>query len=334
MSSITIIISAYNAAKTIERCVNSLLKQDIGVDYKILIFNDGSTDTTWDVLQKYKDNHYVQLINKGNSGASETRNQGLDLVDSEYVTFVDSDDYVDSNYLKVLISQYQKNSNIYLAICGYQKELPDGTTLMVGTGSNTILNRKQALHDILISYGFEGYLVNKLFKFSIIKEYELRFDKNLRISEDLLFCTEYLMHCKKISYDPTPVYHYIRYENSQLHSNQIGAKYTGNGLNALSTFDRLNEVVPMNYIDYHQEVNARICWIAVTQLRAIEAAPNRKKVDKNTYGMLRELALKYRSDFMKNTVLPKRDKIIYWINWFFPRTLGFLWRKLKLQDHS
>ena len=68
MSSITIIISAYNAAKTIERCVNSLLKQDIGVDYKILIFNDGSTDTTWDVLQKYKDNHYVQLINKGNSG--------------------------------------------------------------------------------------------------------------------------------------------------------------------------------------------------------------------------------------------------------------------------
>lgn len=334
MTDITVIISAYNAEKTIIKCIESLLKQVGNLDYKLLIFNDGSTDNTWDVLQRYRNNSYIHIVNKENSGVSDTRNKALEMIQSKYVTFTDADDFVEPNYLKSLYDQYQENQEIDLAICGYQKDLPNGTRLMISSGEKAILNRKKALHDILISYGFEGYLVNKLFKVSLIREHRLKFDEHLRISEDLLFCCEYLMCCNKISYDPIPVYHYIRYEDSQLHVNQIGAEYTGKGLNALKTFEKLQKVVPVNYDEYHREINARLCWVAVSQLRAIEAAPNRASVELNTYHDLRKIAWDYRSDFMRNTVLPGRDKIIYWINWLFPKTLGFLWKKLQLHDHS
>lgn len=333
-NSISIIVTAYNAEQTIDRCIDSLLKQTGVKDYQIIIINDGSSDKTLEHLAKYKEDPKVKVIDKENTGASDSRNVGLRLVDTKYVTFTDADDYVDDAYLSTMLTQYSEVPQCDLAICGYQKENVDGQVTMIGTGKKGILSQKQALHDILISYGFEGYLVNKLFKTKIIKDNNLCFDKNIKLSEDLLFCIQYLLECRKVSFDPKPVYHYIRYENSQLHSHQIGNIFSESSISILDTCSKIRKIIPEQYTCVISAVNARTCWFAVTLLRSIEAAPNRSEVNKKIIRNLRKTAQKYQSDFMKNNVLPQRDKIIYWINWLFPRTLGTVWRFLKLRDHS
>lgn len=333
-NSISIIVTAYNAEQTIDRCIDSLLKQTGVKDYQIIIINDGSSDKTLEHLAKYKEDPKVKVIDKENTGASDSRNVGLRLVDTKYVTFTDADDYVDDTYLSTMLTQYSEVPQCDLAICGYQKENVDGQVTMIGTGKKGILSQKQALHDILISYGFEGYLVNKLFKTKIIKDNNLCFDKNIKLSEDLLFCIQYLLECRKVSFDPKPVYHYIRYENSQLHSHQIGSIFSESTISILDTCSKIRKIIPEQYTCVISAVNARTCWFAVTLLRSIEAAPNRSEVNKKIIRNLRKTAQKYQSDFMKNNVLPQRDKIIYWINWLFPRTLGTVWRFLKLRDHS
>lgn len=332
--SISVIITAYNAEKTIDKCMISLLNQVNINYYKIIIVNDGSIDNTLNCLKKYKSNSNVMVIDKKNTGASDSRNVALKLVSTDYVTFVDADDYVETDYLYTLAKQYIYNPDCELAICGYQKELANGKITMTSKGKKMILNQGKAFHDIFISYNFEGYLVNKLFKVEIIKDNNLLIDKGVTLSEDLLFCCEYLNFCKKISYDPKPVYHYIRYENSQLHSHQIGSPFDNSAMDILNTFSKIRKVVPQKYGDIISIVNARTCWFAVTLLRSIEAAPNRKNVDKKTIHYLRSVAKRYRSDFMKNDVLPQRDKIIYWINWLFPQMLGRIWKSLGLRDHS
>jgi glycosyltransferase involved in cell wall biosynthesis len=332
--SISIIIAAYNAAKTIDRCLQSLLNQVKVNDYKIIVVNDGSTDNTLEHLSKYKLDSSIYILDKENTGASDSRNHGLKLVDTDFVTFVDADDYVDNDYLYTMLKQYEDNINCDLAICGYQKENVDGSLIMLCEGKKTILNQQQAYHDLFISYNFEGYLVNKLFKVDIIKDNNLCIDEDVTLSEDLLFCCQYLKYCQQIYFDPKPVYHYIRYEDSQLHSHQIGAPFDKSALGILDTFSKIKEEIPKGYDDVNINVNARICWFAVTLLRSIYAAPNWKDVNKETIIFLRKVARKHRKDFMKNDVLPSRDKLIYWINWLFPKLFARMWNTLGLRDHS
>lgn len=89
---VSIIIPAYNAEKTIIKCVDSILKQVGNIDYKICIINDGSTDNTKNVLQRYKGNVRVEIIEQDNKGHAGARNKGLEHIAGKYIMFVDADD--------------------------------------------------------------------------------------------------------------------------------------------------------------------------------------------------------------------------------------------------
>ncbi len=103
MPLISVIVPAYNVGLYIERCVESLLAQTYG-NYELIIVNDGSTDNTWEILQKYKNESRINLITQENGGLSAARNTGISAATGSYLTFVDSDDWVDENYLAVLAS--------------------------------------------------------------------------------------------------------------------------------------------------------------------------------------------------------------------------------------
>ncbi|MCG4778778.1 hypothetical protein L0P10_18035, partial [Eggerthella lenta] len=84
----------------------------------------------------------------------------------------------------------------------------NGELRFKAAGQKQVMDRRQALEQIFVSTGYEGYPWNKLFKTSIIKDNQIRFNTDLVLAEDLYFCCEYLLHCSKVSYDPKPVYHY------------------------------------------------------------------------------------------------------------------------------
>ena len=107
MDKISIVVAVYNAEKTLKKCVDSLLNQTYN-NIEIILVNDCSKDNSLDICNEYsKANDNVKVIsNDRNYGVSDTRNNGIDNSTGEYICFVDSDDYVESNYIEVLYYYY------------------------------------------------------------------------------------------------------------------------------------------------------------------------------------------------------------------------------------
>ncbi len=329
---IEVIVSAYNSVDTINKCIDSLLAQEGKFSYRITIINDGSTDDTLTALKRYQGNDLVTVYSKTNGGLSDARNYGMKIMQADYVVFVDSDDFVEKDFLQCLYSQYE-NSKCDLAICGYQKEDADGEVRFVGIGQKEVISSRKALDQIFVSTGFEGYAWNKLFKTSIIKDNNLSFIYDSTI-EDMYFACEYLLHCNMVSFDPKVVYHYVVHSNSIVNSKKFGSKYDPKSLKNLDTYQKLQKLIPQEYVEVHKSLNAHLCWFANSQLRIIMLASNKNEIPSSIVEQLKNISKKYRNDFMNNHILPKRDKIIYLMNNYCPSLLAFIWKKLKLRGNG
>src|SRR5690606_22460427 len=130
MISISVVIPCYNASKTIERCVESVIKQTYKVD-EIVLIDDCSTDETWTILEnievKHKNTFFIQLISTGkNSGPSVARNMGIEASKSNWIAFLDADDYWDVSKIEKQVSIYKQNNDVKLISCAYKKKkLPE-----------------------------------------------------------------------------------------------------------------------------------------------------------------------------------------------------------------
>ena len=98
---ISFVIPAYNAGKTIEKAINSILNQNnTTIDFEIIIVDDGSKDNIGLIMKKYVNNEKIKYYVKENTGVADTRNYGVAKANGEYIIFVDSDDYISENLLK------------------------------------------------------------------------------------------------------------------------------------------------------------------------------------------------------------------------------------------
>ena len=138
---ITVIIPAYNAAKTIVCCVESLLSQTYR-DWELIIIDDGSTDNTLGVCQSLHDRR-IQAYHKKNGGVSSARNYGLTYAKGEYIAFVDADDYLEPMYLEHL----NQGCDYDLSITGfcYDNEPERSNSLLELTGKLSIAKSLSAL---------------------------------------------------------------------------------------------------------------------------------------------------------------------------------------------
>ena len=248
MDKVSIVVAVYNAEKTLKKCVESLLNQTYN-NIEIILVNDCSKDNSLDICTEYsKTNENVKVIsNEKNSGVSATRNNGINNSTGEYICFVDSDDYVEPDYLEELYETLVEY-NAKLSICGCEyHNLIDKTT------ENFLWKSDNSVELVCLSSGFELYsslylnaLWNKLFVTKLIKNNNIVFDESLAMGEDAKFSLEYIK-CNNITdvvVISKPLYHYIRWTKSSLMSGywkQIdGDKYLNN-LNLL-----LEIVEPLN----------------------------------------------------------------------------------------
>lgn len=214
MPLISVIVPIYNAEKFLHYCIDSILNQSF-VDFEILLVNDGSTDNSGKICDKYaeKDTR-VKVIHKQNGGVSSARNAGIEAAQGEYICFVDSDDYLESNYLKELIETKKKYPDFDNVWCGFQ------------TVEDYYNNNKKAYdveRDNDYSFSdlnsimdlFEKWFVqmpwNKLYKTKTIVENSIVFPPELSLGEDYIFNLRYL-DCTngKIVVINKPLYDYLR----------------------------------------------------------------------------------------------------------------------------
>ena len=114
---LTIIVPAYNVERFLEQCLDSLLYQTL-MAHKVIIVNDGSTDATGQIAQKYADSHpdLFQYIEQENRGLGAARNRGLQDVQTDFVTFLDSDDWLMPRFVEILSERLQEENEIPEAI--------------------------------------------------------------------------------------------------------------------------------------------------------------------------------------------------------------------------
>lgn len=212
---VSIIIPIYNAEKYLYQCLNSIKNQSYK-NIEVIMVNDGSTDTSSDICEKYLEDCRFKLINKKNGGVSSARNIGIEECSGEYILFVDSDDWCDIN----LLTETIEGNEIYDLICfSYFKAYKDKEIkeeLRVEKDSDI-------KKEILFNKTIGGYLWNKVFKSKIIKEYHIKFNENISYCEDLLFIKKYIEYVKKVKYINKPLYYY-RIRKSSISNNFYSIK--------------------------------------------------------------------------------------------------------------
>ena len=150
MDKISIVVAVYNAEKTLKKCVDSLLNQTYN-NIEIILVNDCSKDNSLDICNEYsKANDNVKVIsNDRNSGVSATRNNGINNSTGEYICFVDSDDYVEKDYVEILLKALI-NNNLQLSICGCEyHNLIDGIT------EKFLWKKDESIEIVSLARGFE-----------------------------------------------------------------------------------------------------------------------------------------------------------------------------------
>lgn len=203
---ITIVVPIYNSEKTLSRCIDSILLQTYRT-FELLLVNDGSSDRSEEVALSYCTNDSrVNYLYKENGGASSARNLGIEKACGEYVCFVDSDDTVNEDYLRLLYENIQDTDisigNVYIEGQRPYKEI------LFFPGRYRILEFKKdfknALNHVLLNSPY-----NKLFRMDIIKENSIQFDTSVKMGEDLLFNLAYLEKIESIAVFREIIYNYL-----------------------------------------------------------------------------------------------------------------------------
>ena len=218
---ISFIIPTYNAEKTIQNTINSILKQsETSLEYEIIVVDDGSTDNTKNLIQELESNEKIKYYSKENSGVADTRNFGVQKSNGEYIIFVDSDDYVSQNLLKDIEPYIKQNI-----------DLIKWNPLFVDENKEILSTPKSAYFDIVT--GEEGFnllfgkdnLIDCLWNYAIKKEIMLEFPKGT-YHEDFATMPLVILNAKTMVSLNKFEYYYVQTENSIMRSNdkQINKK--------------------------------------------------------------------------------------------------------------
>lgn len=214
MPEISVIIPVYNVEQYLVRCIESILKQ-IYSDYELILINDGSKDNSGKICDQYAAKYaQIRVIHQKNQGVSAARNAGLKSATGKYIIFMDSDDFVENDYLS---SMAEISEDVDLVICGVKQVLPDGSCCIrtryerkqnVGVVQNLIL--EMFLNDAISS------IYSKRFTKRIIEEKNIHLDEELDLGEDGCFVMKYVCNCECIQYIDVSSYWYYIYEHGTL----------------------------------------------------------------------------------------------------------------------
>ena len=179
---ISVIVPVYNAEKYLKKCLDSLVNQSYK-DLEIILVNDGSQDGSEKICKDYeeKDSRII-LINKNNGGPSSARNSGIEKANGEYLSFIDSDDYLALDFYEKLEKSITKN-NADIAFCKYALCYGEKIIKVNETGLNKFVIDKDIKYFFSSKNHINAYLCRGLFKAKLFENN--RYDENIRYCEDL-----------------------------------------------------------------------------------------------------------------------------------------------------
>lgn len=225
---ISIIIPVYNVEKYIHRCINSIINQTLK-DIEIIIVDDKSPDTCPQICDEYglKDKR-IKVIHKAkNEGLGITRNKGIDVATGEYITFCDSDDWVDADFYKTMYF-HAKSENFDAVYSEFNTKYYPNFHIILHP--EKIFKNKNDIEDLMLDIigptpqynsdvKFQVSVCKAIYKTELIRNYNLRFHSEKEvISEDEIFNLDFLSKAQLVKYIPLQGYYYCQNLNSLTHS--------------------------------------------------------------------------------------------------------------------
>ena len=207
MSLVSVIIPVYNTEDKLYRCLDSILNQ-LFINWELILVDDGSEAPTADLCDHYANRDArIQVLHTTNGGVSAARNRGLTLARSPWVCFIDSDDWIETSYLKTYADRIQTGADLVLG--GYVK-----------TRGEKEIGRRHLTDGFVPEDGIPGYFLEnnlldfgspccKLFRRDILLREGLQFPEDYSYGEDTLFFFKYLQYCRSIVCIGQEEYHYV-----------------------------------------------------------------------------------------------------------------------------
>lgn len=225
---ISVIVCVYNAEDYLSECIKSILKQTYK-KLQIILIDDGSSDKSGEICDYYKSiDNRVEVIHQENKGVSATRNIGINSIKGKYFSFIDSDDYIDINYIFDMYKELLlKNADIVFCDIMQINTMTNKKYLINKEIESFTINNKNEIYNLLFKESRILNPINKLYKTSLFNE--LHYPNNI-IHEDTYLIVDLLNRCNCISYINKPLY----FRN--IHENSIMTSKTDNRIQEIDSY--------------------------------------------------------------------------------------------------
>lgn len=239
---ISIIMPVYNVEKYISKSINSLVNQSFK-DFELILVNDETKDKSIDIaLDILKDtNLNYKIINQVNSGVSVARNNGIENCSGDYIYFLDSDDYVDKEFLEKFYKKINE-TNADIIYCDYS-HVDEKNNILVKSSTRVIekLSSGKEMALELLKDEFSIWVGSGIYRADIIKNNNIRFDNKRKYAEDIAFIVKTLLYSEKVVGINEKLAYYLRREGAVTKS--ISEKH----LDCYYSFKDLLEFVEENF---------------------------------------------------------------------------------------
>ena len=243
---------------------------------EILLIDDGSTDNSQQVIQEYSSKYsIIKYVKKEHSGVSASRNLGIQIATGDFISFLDSDDYIESNMYELMAASIPDDS-FDGCICGYFTH-KDNVVTPYYSKVMDVLYSEDILRSMFTDENIKGFLFTRLFRADLLKSCSL--DEDISICEDLLFQSKLFSQKRlKFAYVKAPLYHYIQNPGSATVSRPL---FKDGIFIYAPAYDRIRQCISGDYVD--ESYNSIIDYSMYTRLLAYRSG------DKSALPQIRQL---------------------------------------------
>ena len=295
---ISVVIPVYNVRNYLERCLRSVADQDYE-NFEALLIDDGSPDGSGEICEQWskKDSRF-KVFHKENGGISDARNYGLDRCTGEYISFVDSDDFVEKTYLSYLYGLIRRTEDCrisqanHIILRGEKKEINDEGN------QDAVLTQHDVAAAVLFHDRVDVAPWGKLYHRSVFEG--LRYPMG-RLFEDTYLFGEILLRTDCYAYGHIPQYNYIKNPDSI-----TTASFREKNLEYIEAAEHLAETIREKYPDLQAGCIRRVNHARLSVLRYMKNCEERYLPVRNR---LRQEVLSESGQFIHLQRTPRRDKL-------------------------
>lgn len=240
---ISVIVPIYKVEEYLSRCVDSIINQTYK-NLEIILVDDGSPDNCPKICDDYaKMDNRIKVIHKENGGLSDARNAGMNVATGEYISFIDSDDWIENSMFEEMLNRMHEDKSDVVS-CGVKWVKENGDLIRnVTVNSEIVLNKQDSLKEIINDGLLKQHVWNKLYKAEIIQE--IPFEKG-KYHEDVFWSYLVFSNVEKVSIITESFYCYVQRKESIM-----GAGYSPKRLDALDAMLKRCEYMKSNFPDLY-----------------------------------------------------------------------------------